>query len=65
MSGRLPRTAQLAKLDTSTEALNRTIYPIPKNAGIYDIDTDSKGRTDLYIWREGKIGIFDPASDRI
>jgi streptogramin lyase len=28
--------------------------------GIYDIDTDSKGRTDLYIWREGKIGIFDP-----
>ncbi len=49
------------KLDTSTEGLKRTIYPIPKNAGIYDIDTDSKGRTDLYIWREGKIGIFDPA----
>ena len=34
--------------------------PLPKNKGIYDIDTDSKGRTDLYIWRDGKIGIFDP-----
>lgn len=58
----LPVNGQLVKLDTSSEALKRTIYPIPKNAGIYDIDTDSKGRTDLYIWREGKIGIFDPAT---
>jgi streptogramin lyase len=33
---------------------------IPKNKGIYDTDTDSKGRTDLYIWRDSKIGIFDP-----
>ena len=56
-----PENGQLVKLDTSTDALKRTIYPIEKNAGIYDIDTDSKGRTDLYIWREGKIGIFDPA----
>ena len=56
-----PENGQLVKLDTSTEALKRTIYPIEKNAGIYDIDTDGKGRTDLYIWREGKIGIFDPA----
>ncbi len=58
----LPVNGQLVKLDTSSEALKRTIYPIPKNAGIYDIDTDSKGRTDLYIWREGKIGFFDPAT---
>jgi streptogramin lyase len=56
----LSENGQLTKIDTSSEALKRTIYPIPKNAGIYDIDTDSKGRTDLYIWREGKIGIFDP-----
>lgn len=58
----LPVNGQLVKLDTSSEALKRTIYPIPKNAGIYDIDTDSRGRTDLYIWREGKIGFFDPAT---
>jgi streptogramin lyase len=58
----LAANGQLMKLDTSTEALKRTIYPIPKNAGIYDIDTDSKSRTDLYIWREGKVGIFDPAN---
>jgi len=56
----LSENGQLTKIDTSSEALKRTIYPIPKNMGIYDIDTDSKGRTDLYIWREGKIGIFDP-----
>ena len=57
----LSENGQLTKVDTSSEKLNRTIHPIPKNSGIYDIDTDSKGRTHVYIWREGKIGIFDPA----
>jgi len=33
---------------------------IPKNIGIYDTDTRFKGRTDLYIWSEAKIGVFDP-----
>ncbi len=56
----LSDNGQLTKIDTSSETLKRTLYPIPKNMGIYDIDTDAKGRTDLYIWREGKIGIFDP-----
>ncbi len=56
----LSENGQLTKIDTSSETLKRTIFPIPKNMGIYDIDTDSKGRTDLYIWREGKIGVFDP-----
>jgi streptogramin lyase len=56
----LSENGQLTKIDTSSDVLKRTIFPIPKNMGIYDIDTDSKGRTDLYIWREGKIGIFDP-----
>ena len=56
----LPRNGQLTKLETGSEAMKLTVYPIPQNSGIYDIDTDSKGRTDLYIWRDGKIGIFDP-----
>jgi streptogramin lyase len=56
----LSENGQLTKIDTSSEALKRTIFDIPKNKGIYDIDTDSKGRTDLYIWREDKIGVFDP-----
>jgi streptogramin lyase len=56
----LSENGQLTKVDTSSEKLNRTIYPIPKNSGIYDIDTDSKGRTALYIWRDGKVAIFDP-----
>jgi streptogramin lyase len=52
----------LTKVSMKSEALNRQIFPIPKNSGIYDIDTDSKGRTHLYIWRDGKVGIFDPKS---
>jgi streptogramin lyase len=51
---------RLIKFDTKTETLDRTTYMIPKNRGTYDTDTDSKGRTHLYIWREGKVGIFDP-----
>jgi carboxypeptidase family protein len=50
----------LVKIDTSTEQKKLTMYPIPANAGTYDIDTDSKGRTHFYIWRNGKVGIFDP-----
>jgi streptogramin lyase len=51
---------QLTKINTNNEELKPTSYVVPKNLGIYDTDTDSKGRTDLYIWTEGKIGIFDP-----
>ncbi len=50
----------LIKIDTHSAELNREIFQVPKNMGIYDTDTDSKGRTFLYIWREGKIGLFDP-----
>jgi streptogramin lyase len=51
---------ELIKIDTNSAELKRTSFQIPKNLGIYDTDTDSKGRTHLYIWREGKIGLFDP-----
>jgi streptogramin lyase len=51
---------KLTKLDTNSEELKPTSFVVPKNQGIYDTDTDSKGRTDLYIWTEAKIGIFDP-----
>jgi streptogramin lyase len=56
----MQKNGELTKLDTNSEAAKPIVYIIPKNKGIYDTDTDSKGRTDLYIWREGKIGIFDP-----
>ncbi|MBO0711654.1 MAG: carboxypeptidase regulatory-like domain-containing protein [Acetobacteraceae bacterium] len=54
------RNGQLVKLDTNDPSVKPTSYVIPKNQGIYDTDTDSKSRTDLYIWTEGKVGIFDP-----
>jgi streptogramin lyase len=56
----LQKQGQLTKIDTSSEALKPTSFVIPKNQGIYGIETDSKGRTDLNIWTEGKIGVFDP-----
>ena len=52
--------SELVRIDTNSEDSKPTSFLIPKNRGIYDTDTDSKGRTHLYIWREGKIGIFDP-----
>jgi streptogramin lyase len=56
----LQRNGDLTKIDTSSEELKKTTFQLPKNRGIYDTDTDSKGRTNIYIWTEGKIGIFDP-----
>ena len=57
----LERAGQkLTKIDTNNKDQEKTSFVVPKNQGIYDTDTDSKGRTDLYIWTEGKIGVFDP-----
>jgi streptogramin lyase len=50
----------LVRLDTNSGELKQATFQVPKNLGIYDTDTDSKGRTHLYIWTEGKVGIFDP-----
>jgi streptogramin lyase len=56
----LQRNGDLVKFDTNSEELKKTTFQLPKNRGIYDTDTDSKGRTNIYIWTEGKIGSFDP-----
>ena len=53
---------RLIKFDTNSGTLEQTTYMVPKNRGTYDTDTDSKGRTFVYIWREGKIGFFDPST---
>jgi streptogramin lyase len=59
----LERSGQkLTKIDTNSAELKQTSFVVPKNQGIYDTDTDSKGRTDLYIWTEAKVGVFDPRS---
>jgi streptogramin lyase len=56
----MQKNGELSKLDTNSDGMTPTTFLIPKNKGIYDTDTDSKGRTDLYIWRDAKIGVFDP-----
>src|SRR5712671_1442831 len=37
------RQGELNKIDTTNASSMPTMYPIPKNGGIYDLDTDSKG----------------------
>ena len=61
----LQRNGDLAKIDTSSEELKKTTFQLPKNRGIYDTDTDSKGRTNLYIWTEGKIGSLRSEDGRV
>jgi streptogramin lyase len=56
----LEKQGELARLETHGAEMKKTIFLIPKNKGIYGTGTDSKGRTDLYIWTEAKVGIFDP-----
>jgi len=34
-------------------------HAIPTNAGVYDMDTDSQGRTIVNLWRNNGIGVFD------
>ncbi len=38
-------------------------HDIPTNDGVYDMDTDSQGRTIINVWRNAKIGVFDPATN--
>ena len=48
----------LFEIDTATGEI--TEHPIPTNDGVYDMDTDSQGRTLINIWRNAKIGMFNP-----
>jgi streptogramin lyase len=54
--------APLTEIDTTTGKI--TVHPIPTNDGVYDMDTDSKGRTLINIWRNGKIGVYDPEANK-
>ena len=51
----------LFKIDTTSGKV--TEYKIPTNDGVYDMDTDSKGRTIINVWRNAKIGVFDPRTE--
>ena len=46
--------------EIDTRAGTITKHEIPTNDGVYDMDTDAKGRTLINIWRNAKIGVFDP-----
>jgi streptogramin lyase len=39
-------------------------YPAPPNAGGYDVDVDSKGLFVYNGWRTGKMGVFDPKTEK-
>ena len=40
------------------------IPPIPPNAQLYDSWVDSQGRSVLMLWGEGKVGVFDPKTEK-
>jgi virginiamycin B lyase len=50
----------LFEINTATGQI--TQHDIPTNDGVYDMDTDSKGRTLVNIWRNAEIGVFDQAT---
>ena len=56
-----PGNGSLEKLDPKTGKV--TSNPLPPNDGIYDLEVDSKGRSILNIFRNGKIGMFDQRSN--
>lgn len=51
----------LMEVDLNSGAI--TEHAIPTNSGVYDMDTDSQGRTIINIWRNNRIGVYDPATD--
>jgi streptogramin lyase len=52
----------LHRLDLKTGDVKT--YPAPPNAGGYDVDIDSKGRFVYNGWRTGKMGVFDPETEK-
>jgi streptogramin lyase len=51
----------LFRIDTTSGKV--TEFKIPTNDGVYDMDTDSKGRTIINVWRNAKIAVFDPKTE--
>jgi virginiamycin B lyase len=47
-------------IEVNTHTGEITEYPMPYNDGVYDMETDSQGRTVMDIWRNSKISIYDP-----
>ena len=39
-------------------------YPISQRDGIYDMDTDSQGRSILNVFAGGTFGLYDPKTDK-
>jgi streptogramin lyase len=53
---------ELHKLDTKTGEVKS--WPAPREAGGYDMEIDSQGRFVSIGWRSGKIGMFDPKTEK-
>jgi streptogramin lyase len=53
---------ELSRLDTKTGAVKE--YKLPAVDGIYDHEVDSKGRSIINVWDEGKFRLFDPKTEK-
>jgi virginiamycin B lyase len=54
----------LHALDMKTGVVKHYTVPDETDDDTYDMETDARGRSIMNLWRLGKIGVFDPKSER-
>ena len=54
----------LHALDMKTGDVKHFEVPEGTDDDTYDMETDGKGRSIMNLWRLGKVGVFDPATER-
>jgi streptogramin lyase len=54
----------LHALDMKTGDLKHFEVPEGTDDDTYDMETDRKGRSIMNLWRLGRVGVFDPATER-
>ncbi|MBI2188491.1 MAG: carboxypeptidase regulatory-like domain-containing protein [Acidobacteria bacterium] len=54
----------LHALDLKTGQVAHYTVPEGTDDDTYDMETDAKGRSIMNLWRLGKVGLFDPATER-
>ena len=54
----------LHALDMKTGAIKDYTVPQGTDDDTYDMETDARGRSIMNLWRLGKVGLFDPTTER-
>jgi virginiamycin B lyase len=54
----------LHALDMKSGQVKHYTVPPDTDDDTYDMETDARGRSIMYLWRLGKFGLFDPAAEQ-